>query len=137
MDEISQRRKARSLSILARYLEEEGKDAAFSIVGMLTRQIRIISQAREFINNRVPRPGEMAKRLGVPSFVVGKVLDQARRWREERPGKGAEAPLPGGRAPENGISGNPGSRKFPIVYLDSFSESLLTWSVSLETFLAA
>ncbi len=82
MDEISQRRKARSLSILARYLEEEGKDAAFSIVGMLTRQIRIISQAREFMDNRVPRP-EMAKRLGVPSFVVGKVLEQARRWREE------------------------------------------------------
>jgi len=82
MDEISQRRKARSLAILARYLEEEGKDAAFAIVGMLTRQIRIISQAREFMANRVPRP-EMAKKLGVPGFVVGKVLEQARRWREE------------------------------------------------------
>jgi len=82
MDEISQRRKARSLSILNRYLEEEGKDSAFAIVGMLTRQIRIISQAREFMAKNVPKP-EMAKKLGVPSFVVGKVLDQAKRWREK------------------------------------------------------
>jgi DNA polymerase-3 subunit delta len=82
MDEISRRRKARSLSILNRYLEEEGKDAAFAIVGMLTRQIRIISQAREFMTNGVPRP-EMAKKLGVPNFVVGKVLEQAQRWQEK------------------------------------------------------
>ena len=82
MDEISKRQKARSLSILNRYLEEEGNDAAFGIVGMLTRQIRIIFQAKEFSSKRVPRP-EMAKRLGVPGFVVGKILDQAQRWQEK------------------------------------------------------
>ena len=82
MDEISQRRKAESLSILNRYLEEEGKDAAFGIIGMLTRQIRIIFQAKVFASERVPKP-EMARKLGVPGFLVGKVLDQARRWREE------------------------------------------------------
>jgi DNA polymerase-3 subunit delta len=82
MDEISQRRKARSLSILNRYLEEEGKDAAFGIIGMLTRQIRIIFQAKELISEHVSRK-DMAKKLGVPGFVVGKILDQARRWQEK------------------------------------------------------
>ncbi len=82
MDEISQRRKAQSLSILNRYLEEEGKDAAFGIIGMLTRQIRIIFQAKVFTSERVPKP-EMAKKLGVPGFLVSKVLDQARRWQED------------------------------------------------------
>ena len=82
MDEISQRRKAESLSVLNRYLEEEGKDAAFGIIGMLTRQIRIIFQAKIFASERVPKH-EMAKKLGVPMFLVSKVLDQARRWREE------------------------------------------------------
>ena len=82
MDEISQRRKAESLSILNRYLEEEGKDAAFGIIGMLTRQIRIIFQAKVFSSERVPKP-EMAKKLGVPGFLVNKVMDQARRWQEK------------------------------------------------------
>jgi len=82
MDKISQRRRAQSLSTLNRYLEEEGRDAAFGIIGMLTRQIRIIFQAREFVSKRIPR-AEMAKKLGVPGFVLSKVLDQARRWQEK------------------------------------------------------
>ncbi len=82
MDEISHRRKAQSLSILNRYLEEEGRDAAFGIIGMLTRQIRIIFQAKIFTSERIPR-GELAKKLGVPGFLVNKILDQARSWREE------------------------------------------------------
>ncbi|EFK10308.1 DNA polymerase III, delta subunit [delta proteobacterium NaphS2] len=82
MDEISQRGKARSLSILNRYLEEEGKDAAFGIIGMLTRQIRIIFQAKELMSQHVSRK-DMAKKLGVPAFVVGKILGQARRWQEK------------------------------------------------------
>ena len=82
MDKISQRQRAQSLSILNRYLEEEGRDAAFGIIGMLTRQIRIIFQAREFASKRVPK-AEMAKKLGVPGFVLSKVLDQARRWQEK------------------------------------------------------
>ena len=82
MDKISQRQRAQSLSILNRYLEEEGRDAAFGIIGMLTRQIRIIFQAREFASKRIPK-AEMAKKLGVPGFVLSKVLDQARRWQEK------------------------------------------------------
>ena len=82
MDAISQRRKTESLSILNRYLEEEGKDAAFGIIGMLTRQIRIIFQAKVFASERVPKP-EMGKKLGVPGFLVSRVLEQAQRWREK------------------------------------------------------
>ena len=82
MDKISQRQRAQSLSILNRYLEEEGRDAAFGIIGMLTRQIRIIFQAKEFASKRISK-AEMVKKLGVPGFVLGKVLDQARRWQEK------------------------------------------------------
>ncbi len=82
MDQISQRRKAQSLSILNRYLAEEGKEAAFGIIGMLTRQIRIIFQAKEFMARGIHR-AEMTKKLGIPGFVVSKVLDQARRWQEK------------------------------------------------------
>ena len=82
MDEISHRRKAQSLSILNRYLEEEGRDAAFGIIGMLTRQIRIIFQAKVFTSERISQ-GELAKKLGVPGFLINKILDQARNWREE------------------------------------------------------
>lgn len=82
MDEISHRRRAQSLSILNRYLEEEGRDAAFGIIGMLTRQIRIIFQAKVFTSERIPR-GELAKKLGVPGFLVNKILDQARHWQEK------------------------------------------------------
>jgi DNA polymerase-3 subunit delta len=81
MDEISKREKSRSLSILNRYLEEEGKDAAFRIIGMLTRQIRIMFQAKALMTGKKPR-NAMAAELGVPVFVIGKVLEQARRWEE-------------------------------------------------------
>ena len=82
MDEVSLRRKAQSLSILNRYLEEEGRDAAFGIIGMLTRQVRLIFQAKVFTAEHVPR-GNMGKKLGVPVFLVNKILDQARHWREK------------------------------------------------------
>ena len=80
MDEISLRQRAAALSILNRYLEEEGRDAAFGIIGMLNRQIRLIIQAKS-ITDKGGRPADLAKKLQVQPFLANKILQQARRWR--------------------------------------------------------
>jgi len=80
MDAISLRRRPDALSVLNRYLEEEGRDAAFSIVGMLNRQIRLIIQAKS-ITDQGGRPPDVAKRLQIKPFLANKILEQARHWR--------------------------------------------------------
>lgn len=80
MDEISARKRGASLTILNRYLEEEGVDAALGIIGMLNRQIRILIQAKELMARKMPA-GQMSKALGVPAFLMGKIQTQARLWK--------------------------------------------------------
>jgi len=80
VDEISLRRHARSLAILNRYLEEEGRDAAFGIVGMLNRQIRLIIQAKSMTDNNAS-PADVSRKLQVPPFLANKLAEQARNWR--------------------------------------------------------
>jgi DNA polymerase-3 subunit delta len=79
MDEISLRRRANSLAILNRYLEEEGRDAVFGIIGMLNRQIRLIIQAKS-ITGKGGRSADVAKKLQVQPFLANKVLQQAQNW---------------------------------------------------------
>ncbi|MBU0732596.1 MAG: DNA polymerase III subunit delta [Proteobacteria bacterium] len=79
MDEISFRRRAESMSILHRHLEEEGRDAAFSIIGMLTRQIRLIIQAKS-IAEKGGQAHDLTRSFQVPPFVANKVLQQSRHW---------------------------------------------------------
>jgi len=80
MDEVSLRRRAKSLAILNRYLEEEGRDAVFGIIGMLNRQIRLIIQAKS-VMDKGGRPADVAKRLQIQPFLANKVLQQAHNWR--------------------------------------------------------
>lgn len=79
MEEISLRRRARSLSILDRYLEEEGRDAPFQIIGMLNRQIRLLFRAQAIV-----RAGggssDVQKRLKVQRFLADKLVKQSRTW---------------------------------------------------------
>jgi DNA polymerase-3 subunit delta len=79
MDAISVRRRTESLAVLNRYLEEEGRDAAFGIIGMLNRQIRLIIQVK-FITDKGGRSADVARKLQVQPFVVSKLFDQARNW---------------------------------------------------------
>jgi len=79
MDEISLRRHANSLSVLNRYLEEEGREAVFGIIGMLNRQIRLIIQAKS-VADKGGRSPEVAKKLQIQPFLVNKVLQQAQSW---------------------------------------------------------
>ncbi len=80
MDEISLRRRAGSVAVLNRYIEEEGKDAAFGIVGMLNRQIRLIIQAKSITENG-GRSQDVTRQLRVAPFLANKLLQQARHWR--------------------------------------------------------
>jgi len=82
MDEISLRRRAGSILILNRYLEEEGRDAVFGIIGMMNRQIRLIIQAKS-ITEKGGRTPEVIRQLNLQPFLAKKVLEQARQWRTE------------------------------------------------------
>ena len=79
MDQISLRRHDGSLSVLNRYLEKEGRDAAFGIIGMLNRQIRLIIQIKSITEKGVSSP-DAAKKLHVHPFLANKLIDQARKW---------------------------------------------------------
>ena len=79
MDQISLRRRSESMSILSRYIEEEGRDAAFGIIGMLNRQIRLIIQARS-IADQGGRAPDVTKKLRVPPFLANKILQQSKHW---------------------------------------------------------
>ncbi|MGM0427012.1 MAG: DNA polymerase III subunit delta [Thermodesulfobacteriota bacterium] len=82
MEEISLRRRARSLSVLDRYLEEEGKDAAFQIIGMLNRQIRLIFQAQSIMQGG-GRVADVQKQLRVQHFLADKLIKQSKTWSSE------------------------------------------------------
>lgn len=82
MDEISLRRRAGSLSVLDRYLEEEGTDAALQIVGMLNRQIRLIFQARAILSAG-GRASDVTRQLRVRGFLAEKLVQQSGTWTSE------------------------------------------------------
>ncbi len=82
MDQISLRRRSESMSILSRYMEEEGSDAAFRIIGMLNRQIRLIIQAKS-LSEQGGRTPDVTKKLRVPPFLANKILQQSKHWSME------------------------------------------------------
>ena len=82
MDEISNRQGGRALSVLNRFLEEEGEGATLRVMGMLTRQIRLLWQARS-ITDRGGGNQEVVRKLGIRGFAAGKLIQQSSRWQEE------------------------------------------------------
>ena len=80
---ISVRDARGSLSVLSRFLEEEGgRDAPLGIIGMLNRQVRLLWQTKAHAA-RQGRGDSLAKRLGVPPFAARRLQDQSVKWREE------------------------------------------------------
>lgn len=81
MDKISDRRRAESLAILNSLFNED-RDVGLRITGMLHRQIKLLWQA-----GRISRTGgtqaQAAKALGLPPFLVKKLLQQSRLWSTE------------------------------------------------------
>lgn len=82
MDEISCRRGDRALSALNRFLEEEGEGAALRVMGMLTRQVRLLWQVRS-IASRGGGDQEVVRKLGLRGFAAGKLIQQSKQWHEE------------------------------------------------------
>ena len=80
MDEVSMKQRAGALSVLKRYLEEEGgRDAHGKLIGMLNRQILLLFQTRAVLE-RGGRRADVARKLGLRDFQVKQLMPQSRRW---------------------------------------------------------
>ncbi|SPD76201.1 DNA polymerase III, delta subunit [uncultured Desulfobacterium sp.] len=81
VDHISFKRRKEAIAVLKRYMEEEGADAALSIIGMLTRQIRLLWQTKSVVDGGGRSP-DIVKKLGVQNFLAEKLRRQSEHWSE-------------------------------------------------------
>ncbi|MBW2117739.1 MAG: DNA polymerase III subunit delta [Deltaproteobacteria bacterium] len=79
MDAISSRQGAKSLSVLNKFIEEEGTDGIFRAVGMLNRQILLLWQTRSIIN-KGGRKSDVSHNLRLKDFQVNKLMPQSKEW---------------------------------------------------------
>ena len=79
MDHISSKDRERAVSVLNRFLEEEGKEAAFGIIGMLNRQIRLLLDTGTILEGGGGQ-ADVAKKVKVPPFLVKKIVQQSKKW---------------------------------------------------------
>ncbi|MBW2614605.1 MAG: DNA polymerase III subunit delta [Deltaproteobacteria bacterium] len=79
MDAISSRQGAKSLSVLNKFIEEEGRDGIFRAVGMLNRQILLLWQTRSIIN-KGGRTSDVLHKLRLRDFQVNKLVPQSKEW---------------------------------------------------------
>jgi len=82
IDQVSLKRRAQAMSVLNRYLEEEGKDAVLGIMGMFIRQIRMLWQTKS-IMERKGRAVDVARELRVHSFAAKRLEQQSKNWRAD------------------------------------------------------
>jgi DNA polymerase-3 subunit delta len=80
MDAISFKRRAESLAVLNRFLEEEDKDGPLRVLGMLNRQVRILWQAKS-LSGAGRTDSEVSRELRLPAFLTSKVVEQSKLWR--------------------------------------------------------
>ena len=57
----------------------EQRQSAIGVVVMLARHMRQLGMCQAAMSERLPK-GEVARRVGVPPFIAGKLMDQARRY---------------------------------------------------------
>ena len=79
MDHISAKDRSLAISVLYRFLEEEGMDAAFGIIGMLNRQIRLLLGAGAIIKGGGGQT-DVAKKIKAPPFIIKKIVQQSKNW---------------------------------------------------------
>lgn len=82
MDELSFRRASESLKVLNRFLAEEDKGGALRFLGMLNRQIRLITQTKRLLD-RGGQIRDLPRKLGIPNFLGNKMAQQSKQWRLE------------------------------------------------------
>jgi DNA polymerase-3 subunit delta len=82
MDELSFKRVEKALLVLQRFLEEQDSGGPLRILGMINRQIKLISLTKKvFEEGGTVR--DVPRELGLPGFLGRKLSDQAGRWRFE------------------------------------------------------
>ena len=79
MDEVSEK-SAKSLSLLNRFLEEEGdRDGINALIGMLNRQIKLLWQTKSIVEEG-GRKSDVMHKLGLMDFQVEKFMPQSKHW---------------------------------------------------------
>jgi len=81
MDQISFRRGAESIVLLNRLLDEEGREGALKLLGMLNRQIGLLWGTLDVIKAG-GRAAQISRRLGLRDFQVRPLIQQAKHWKE-------------------------------------------------------
>jgi DNA polymerase-3 subunit delta len=81
MDAFSERDCAKALSILERYVEEEGgtKGWDLRLMGMFIRQITLLIRIKELLRSGL-NVSQAAGRLKILPFLAPKLADQSERW---------------------------------------------------------
>jgi len=82
MDEVSFRRAEPSLRVLNRFLEEEDRSGALKVLGMLNRQIRLLSNTKRVLEGG-GQVKDLPKKVGIPGFLGNKIAQQSRKWKFE------------------------------------------------------
>jgi DNA polymerase-3 subunit delta len=81
MEAVASRQRSHALSVLKRYLDEEGREGVLGALGMLNRQVRLIWQTRALVSEG-GRNVDVARKLAVPGFQAKRLVEQAQRWTE-------------------------------------------------------
>ena len=77
VDLFSYRECGKTLAVLNRFIQEEGKEGILRTLGMLNRQIVLLARAKTTASAGT---GAMHRTLGVPPFVAKKLAEQEKRW---------------------------------------------------------
>jgi DNA polymerase-3 subunit delta len=79
MDHVSFKQCSQAMSVLKRYMEEEGKDATLGILGMFIRQIKLLWQTKTIVK-RGGGASDVSKDLKIHPFVAKKLEQQSKGW---------------------------------------------------------
>lgn len=79
MDAVSFRRRPEAVSVLRRYLQEEGRDSALGVLGMLNRQIRLLWQTKT-VAAAGGNAAEVARKVKLPVGICRKMIKQSGAW---------------------------------------------------------
>ncbi len=80
IDEVSSKHVNRAMTILDRFLQQEGIEGSLQVLGMLIRQIKLIGWAKSLMSEGLPAD---SKHLKVHPFVVKKIIQQSKKWQAE------------------------------------------------------
>lgn len=96
-----------ALTVLARFLEEEGRrEAPLGVIGMLNRQVRLLWQAKVLTAGGA-RADQIARELSVPPFAARRLMSQCGRWSEDELERAVYALYEADRLLKSGSGTNP------------------------------